>query len=359
MTLLTRRNVLGLLAGATPLAGVLGTLGATAAETAGGSRLGVCKDSCGIAWGAARDNHPRAPFKDLPGFLEYCHRRGAGGIQIGLGAGPPDDLAAIRAKADAYGMFVEGQVGLPRQRADLDRFEAEVRAARLAGADVLRTVMPGGRRYETFDSALAFRRFVEQSWQCLALCEPVVRKHRVRLAVENHKDFRSGELLDLLKRLGSPSVGVCVDTGNSIALLEEPMAVVEAYAPWAVSVHLKDMAVAPCDDGFLLSEVPLGEGILDLKRMVDTLRRAAPKVRFTLEMITRDPLRIPCLTPKYWAAMEEVSGSRLAQTLTMVRAKAAKTPLPRVAGLSLEEKLDREDENIRKCLGFARSRLNL
>jgi len=362
MTELTRRKMLGLVAGAAPLAGALETLTgapAAAAGTDGGTRLGVCKDSCQVAWGAARDNHPRAPFKDVLGFLGYCHQRGAGGIQIGLGTGPADLLARIRAKAEAYGMFVEGQVALARSKAEVDRLEAEVRAARQAGADVLRTVMPGGRRYEAFDSGAGFRRFVEQSWQCLTLCEPVVRKHGLCLAVENHKDFRTGELVDLLKRLGSRSVGMCVDTGNSIALLEEPMAVIEAYAPWAVSVHLKDVGVAPCDDGFLLSEVPLGEGILELKQMVDTLRRAAPKARFTLEMITRDPLRIPCLTPKYWATMDEVSGSQLAATLTMVRARASKTPLPRVAGLSLEEKLQREDENIRKCLGYARGRLGL
>src|SRR5262249_10663895 len=146
--------------------------------------------------------------------------------------------------------------------------------------------------------------------------------------------------------------GVCLDTGNSIALLEDPQAVVEAYAPWAVSTHLKDMAVAEYDEGFLLAEVPLGEGFLDLKKIVATLRRVAPKVRFNLEMITRDPLKVPCLTKKYWATLDMVPGSQLAQALALVRAKASKKPLPRVSQLSLEEKLNREDENVRKSFKY-------
>ena len=64
-----------------------------------------------------------------------------------------------------------------------------------AGADVVRTVASGGRRYETFDSAAAFQQFVEKSWRSLTLAEPILKKHRIRLAVENHKDWRVPELL--------------------------------------------------------------------------------------------------------------------------------------------------------------------
>ncbi len=354
----SRREVLGLLgAAATPVWGAAFSLGAEKSRPP--APLGVCKDSYQIAWGAARGNRPEAPFHDATGFLEYCHRLGAGGIQVGLGAPSSEDAARLREKAEAFGMFVEGQVGLPRTPADVSRFEAEVRAARQAGAEVVRGAAPGSRRYEAFDSADAFRRAVAEARECLALAEPVLTKHRVRLALENHKDWRVGELLEVLRRLGSSQVGICVDTGNSIALMEDPMSVVEAYAPWAVTVHLKDMAVAEYEGGFLLSEVPLGEGFLDLSKMVAALRRAAPKIRFTLEMITRDPLQVPCLSAKYWATMEDVPASRFAHALARIRAQAAKKPLPRVAGLSLPEKLQAEDRNVRKSLAYARQHLGL
>ena len=78
--------------------------------------------------------------------------------------------------------------------------------------------------------------------------------------------------MDLVKRVESEHIGVCLDTGNSIALLEDPMEVVEALAPWALTTHIKDMAVREYERGFLLAEVPLGTGFLELTRMIQVLR---------------------------------------------------------------------------------------
>ena len=122
-------------------------------------------------------------------------------------------------------MYLEGIVALPRDRADLDRFEAEVRTAKQAGAEVVRTVMLSGRRYETFATLDAFQRFADASIHALELAAPIVARHGILLAVENHKDWRADELLAVLKRAGNDHVGVCLDTGNSIALLEDPMEV--------------------------------------------------------------------------------------------------------------------------------------
>ena len=141
---------------------------------------------------------------------------------------------------------------------------------------MLRSVMLSGRRYEQFDSADAFRRFAERSWQSLALAKPIVEQHGVKLAIENHKDSRVPDLLDILKRIDSPNIGVCLDTGNSIALLEEPHEVVEAYAPFTFTTHFKDMAVAAYEEGFLLSEVPLGTGFVDLPRVIAAVRKHRP-----------------------------------------------------------------------------------
>ncbi len=352
---MTRRDLLRTLAAAPVALGAASRLGATDAR----NRLGVCTYSYNLHWNAARGQHPNVRFKTPVEFLDYCHQLGSAGVQIVVGNWSPEETAKVRARAEATGQYVEGQVNLPRQAGDVERFDAQVRTAKAAGADVVRGVCMGGRRYEVFKAAEEFRRFQEQSWRALTLAEPVVRKHGVRLGIENHKDNRVPELVDLLKRLGSEWVGVCLDTGNSIALLEDPYAVVEALAPLTVTTHFKDMAVAESDDGFLLSEVPLGEGYLDLPRIVNTIRRAAPQARFNLEMITRDPLRIPCLTDRYWATLESVTGHQLARALANVRARAAKKPLPRTTGLSVDERLQAEDDNVRKCFRYAREHLGL
>ena len=145
-------------------------------------------------------------------------------------------------------------------------------------------------------------------------------------------------------------MGITIDIGNNIALAEDPYEVVEALAPWAVSTHIKDMAVVESSDGFLLSEVPLGDGFLDLPRIIRTLRAANPRLHWNLEMITRDPLKVPCLTDKYWATMPSASAVRLARTLASVRKNQCPKALPTISALTLEETLAKEDDNVRACL---------
>ena len=267
--------------------------------------------------------------------------------------------AQLRARAEGWEMYVEGDARLPKEKSDVHRFDAEVRTAREAGAEIVRTAMLSGRRYETFDSPEAFRQFAETSWKSLTLAEPVLRRHRVKLAIENHKDRRTAELLDLLKRISSEWVGVCLDTGNNIALLEDPAETVEALARYAFSTHLKDMAVQECEDGFLLSEVPLGEGFLDLKRTVERLLKANPRIQFNLEMITRDPLKIPCLTEKYWVTMPNVPARELGSALAMVRRHSARKALPRTTGLDPDSQLAMEEKQVKASFAYAHARLGL
>jgi 3-oxoisoapionate decarboxylase len=217
-------------------------------------------------------------------------------------------------------------------------------------------VLLGGRRYEVFDAAADYAAFAKRAAEALERAEPVARRERVVLAVENHKDFRAEELADLLKRAASDWVGACVDTGNNVALLEDPVAAVAALAPFAKTVHLKDLGAEEYADGFRVAEVPLGRGCLDLKELVAVLRRGNPRVPFHLEMITRDPLAIPCLTDKYWATLGGVSGRELARALARVRKGAGKQPLPRVSDLPAKEQLEREEENVRASFAFARDR---
>jgi sugar phosphate isomerase/epimerase len=296
-------------------------------------------------------------FTDPLAFLNFCHDRGAAGIQIGLGSLSPEKAHDLRSTAEKHGMYVEGSIRPPKDKADVERFEKEIVISKECGAAVVRTVMLGTRRYETFHAAKEFAAFAEQALTSLRLSEPVVARHKVTLAVENHKDFRADELIDVMKTISSEHVGVCVDTGNSIALLERPSETAELLAPWVRACHLKDMGVEESADGFLLAEVPLGEGFLDLKGIVGTLTKTWPKLRLSLEMITRDPLRIPCLTDGYWATLGGVPGRDLARTLTMVKQHAAKEPLLRTSKLPADEQRAVEDRNVRQCLEFGREKL--
>jgi sugar phosphate isomerase/epimerase len=217
----------------------------------------------------------------------------------------------------------------------------------------------GGRRYESFNSARLYEEYVKRALTSLQLAEPILSKHKIHLGVENHKDWLAPELAAALKQLSSEWIGVTLDFGNSIALLEDPMEVVQTLAPYAFTTHVKDMAVDEYADGFLLSEVPLGKGILNLPKIVEICKSHNPAITFNLEMITRDPLQIPCLKEEYWATFEDMRASRLAQVLRMVRQHKAVPGLPRFSQLALNERLEAEEENIRLCLAYSQDWLGL
>lgn len=355
---MNRRDVLRWTAGGCFGAALPRCAGVWAAGPPARTGMGLVTYCCALRQKAEKRHDPKRDVFEPLAFLEHCHGLGAGGIQVALGDWDAEYATRLRRRAEAFGMVVEGIASPPRDPADVARFDAAMRAAATAGVKTVRTVILPGRRYEFFESAEQFHQSDLQARRSLELAVPVVERHRVRLAIENHKDHRIAERVDLFKRIGSPWVGACVDLGNSLALLEDPIAVVEAYAPWAMSVHLKDQAVREYDEGFLLADVPLGQGFLDLRRMVAILRKAKPGIHFTLELITRDPLKVPCLTEKYWTTFAATPARELARTLRLVRQHQAKT-LPEVSRRSLEEQAAHEDRNLAESLRFAREHLGL
>lgn len=325
----------------------LAAFGAASGPQPARSGMGVLLFSYGI-----RSRREKG-FAEPAAFAAFCRERGATGVQVPLATLNDAAAGKLRGRMAELGLYLEGIVRPPADERDVERFEAELRTAAACGADVVRTVLSPGRRYEVFNTAEDYLRFARRAETSLRLAEPLARKHRVRLAVENHKDFRVDELVALMKRFDSEFVGVCLDTGNNVALLDEPLATAKELARWTMTLHLKDMGVEESRDGFLLSEVPLGRGLLDLRGIVAAVRKASPKARFNLEMITRDPLSVPCLGEKYWSTLGKVPGRDLARTLAWVRAGARKEPLPRITKLAAEEQVATEDRNVRESFAFA------
>lgn len=292
-------------------------------------------------------------FRDPLHFIEHCHQLGASGVQIGVSDWAKNGMVyRIRDKVEEYGMVLEGQISLPQKREELDEFTNTVKTAKEAGVRIFRTVTLGGRRYETFKSLKEWNEFRAHAWTRLTWAEPIMKKNGVQLALENHKDWRIEGMVDLMQRLSSEHIGVNLDTGNNISLLDGGMETVRALAPYTLSVHLKDMGVAEYQDGFLLSEVPFGEGFLDVRKIIQTCQRANPRVQFNLEMITRDPLKIPCLTEKYWATWETPRGEVLAEALDRVRRHSGTDPLPTISQLDPVAQVEAEETNNQKCFAW-------
>ena len=291
-------------------------------------------------------------------FLKHCCALGAGGMQCPLGELDAAEIHAVTRFAHEHNLFIEAITRPPKDKSDLERFDSELKTAVASGAKAVRTTIIPGRRYEYFDSLEMFNEFAARGRRMLELAAPVAEKHRIPIAVENHKDHRDAERIALFEHIDSEYVGACVDTGNSFALLEDPLQTVRDFAPWAHSVHLKDQALQLYDEGFLLADIPLGQGGLDLKCMVAILKKAKPDIRFSLELITRDPLKVPCLTDSYWSTFPTLPGRDLAHTLNYVRTHSSDN-LQYISRMSPQAQLAREDANVRQSLDYARDDLGL
>lgn len=296
-------------------------------------------------------------------FAALCASFGSAGGQVDfsqLGGEQPERLAAVREAFAKAGVAVE--VSMPARLLETPESYAQaVAVARTLGATRARVALLSGRRYETFATADDWLAFRTKWYRTLSRMRPEFDRHALAIGIENHKDWVAAELVDLVRMIDSPHVGVCLDFGNNLAMLEDPDETLERLAPYAVTTHVKDMAVRPTDEGFELSEVPLGTGLLPLTRYIAQVRRARPDAALCLEMITRDPLHVPYRTGRYWVAF----GGRLRDPARRqafedkVLARASKTPLPRVSHLEPTARLAAEDDNIRACVRWAREQARL
>jgi sugar phosphate isomerase/epimerase len=294
---------------------------------------------------------------DTLAFLEQQARNGAGGIQMAITSFEPAYLKKLRARAESLGMFLELMGPLPQANGDDTQLRKIIAAGRELGAKCIRTRCLSGRRYETFDRLDKWQAFVDESKASLLRAASIVDKEKFPLAIENHKDWTAYEMTALMRQLSSEYFGVCLDTGNNISLLDGADETIDALLPYVITTHIKDMAVKECEDGFLMSEVVFGEGMLDIPGIVARIRKAKPKSNVLIEVITRDPLKIPCLTPKYWLTFGDRSGHLLAKSLRMIR-QQGKASLPVISHLSRAEQARVEDENVRKCLDWAAAKLD-
>ena len=289
-------------------------------------------------------------------LMEVAARVGAAGAHGALRL-DLDWARQTRRMKEELDMYVEIQTFLPV--GDPAGFEQAVRVAKEAGAGSLRVVCLLGRRYEMFDSLEGWQEAVKGFHAQIAAAVPIVEKHRMPLGIENHKDWRVEQQVALLEQYSSEYLGVTLDTGNNLTILDDPMEVVSALAPYTFNVHFKDMVAEETAEGFRISEVPLGEGMLDVRQMAETIRRERPAVHFSLEMITRNSLEVPCLTEKYWSTFADVNGVWLARMLSRIRANPARAPLPRISGLAAEERLALEMALVDRSIVYARDHLGL
>ncbi len=118
-----------------------------------------------------------------------------------------------------------------------------------------------------------FRPSLDEASGILAGVMPSFEAAGVTLALETYEQVATADLVDLVERVGSGRLGICLDPANVVAGLELPKDAVERCAPFTRNVHVKDFAFSRQDDwvGFTFSGAPMGEGLHDYPHLLDAV----------------------------------------------------------------------------------------
>lgn len=236
-------------------------------------KLGI--GSYAFRWAIGRGTfRPASPLR-AAAFVEKAAGLGVGVVQFAdnlpLDALSAPELDEVGAAARALGIDVEvGTQGLAARRVARYLEIAETLGARLVRLSVDREDVGPSPEATAAPLRDVLPRCVERD---------------LRIAIENHFFIQSTFLADVVRAIGDPHVGVCLDTGNSMVVWERPPETVARLAPYALSLHLKDFRAEPDPDGvgFRVVGVPLGRGDLDAAGVLSTLGAAGRDVNVILE----------------------------------------------------------------------------
>jgi sugar phosphate isomerase/epimerase len=122
--------------------------------------------------------------------------------------------------------------------------------------------------------------------EALRTVVPDFERAGVVLAIENHDRFKAATLSAMLERIDSGSVGVCLDTANSIGCPEGLETLVAVLGRRVVNLHIKDYAIfrPPHRKGFVVEGRPAGRGQLDIPWLLEQLRAQGRDPNAILEL---------------------------------------------------------------------------
>jgi 3-oxoisoapionate decarboxylase len=234
----------------------------------------------------------------LGGFIDIASELGARTLEIfdpWLAAMDDVEIEALRSRLDGLGMEPVVSAGL----AMMGPLESALRSARLLGARTIRLglspVLCGDRNAwgDKWTELNAEISAALSAWAPRAAAEGFV------LAIENHQDFTSAELVGLCK-LGGAGVGITFDTGNTFPVGEPPLAFARTIAPYVRHVHLKDYRVQFTDEGYRLVRCAIGDGAVPFRELAGLLAEHHGTLTAVLEPGALEARHVRCFTDPWW-----------------------------------------------------------
>ncbi len=224
-------------------------------------------------------------------LFELGVRLGLEGFHLDDGVLETLDESYLKEVADAarfhnlyleYNMSMDlGNFGIGIQH---DVMEA-IDTAHALGADVVKISMdlprPKPRAGSRFHTAVM--PYLQQTVDRLRQAAPKAEACGIKLAIENHCDSFSQEILWVISQVESPFVGACIDTVNAWHVSEDPMAAIENLAPVAFTNHFRDDRVEFRRDGFQVHGGAVGDGDIDMIKAYQLIKDHSPCQRINIE----------------------------------------------------------------------------
>jgi sugar phosphate isomerase/epimerase len=208
----------------------------------------------------------------------------------------PERLARLR------DLLVESRLTpvLDTDVADLANLEQAIPAAAAIGATALRVlaspVLEGNRGAFAQD----WSGYLESVIARLRAVRPLAEEKGVTIAVENHQDLTTSDLLSILHEVGGPCVGVAFDPVNAYVVAEDPFAALPQLAPHIRTIHLSDFLAYPTREGWRLVRCALGEGDFNLRRFLALAEERAPEAACQIELVAHSSRHVRLLTDAWW-----------------------------------------------------------
>ena len=164
-------------------------------------------------------------------------------------------------------------------------------------------------------------RHIDETVKALKSVRSLALDVGVKIGIENHNgDLQAREVKDLIEAAGRDYVGSCLDTGNPMWVLEDPLLTLEILGPYAVTTHIRDSVVFEHPRGAAWQWVALGDGIIDWKRFTARFRELCPGAAMQLESITgRPPQVVPFLEPDFWNVFSKARAADFSTFVALAR----------------------------------------
>ncbi len=208
----------------------------------------------------------------------------------------PERLAVLRARIAACGLtpVVDSDV------VDVGVLERHIPAAAALGARIMRVtvshVLEGWRSRIIAD----WDRYIAEVADRLRAVRPLAERYGVTLAVENHQDATSDDLLRIVSSVGGDHIGVTFDATNAFIVAEEPLAYLARIGPHVRNIHLSDYTVYPSEQGWRLVRCSLGEGDMNLRRLFAAIEQAAPDATCQIELVSHTARHLRLFADDWW-----------------------------------------------------------